>query len=417
MRAKKYTEKFPADTPNEGNLVTPKDHLLDEFTASVANEVADKFVSVPGNQGRVAAAIISSQASVLLEGILANIIRSLGASAGMVRVLLSNGKQFRMLGCCGMPDEALQRKAVLEAVYGAGGVSDSNEVFKSSDADFCRSKYGEAFFGDSCRHILSVPLGEIEAGNNPEGVITLFFASDQSVTNEASRTLKTCAELVRIALKSFCQNEEFHQNNLLVERQAIANEIHDSLAQTLYYAKIRASLLLEAIKTNNDILAFKCAQDIDETLEGSQKTVRELVTHFRSQMDSKGLKYAIHKLVKDFSARTSLVLEYENQVEDVILPLEYELQIFHILREALVNIATHSGATSVRLKAVCIDGQYRFTVEDNGVGLGSGHPKDGHYGLSIMRERALSIGGMVEVESMNGLGTRLQLKFSAPLAV
>jgi two-component system nitrate/nitrite sensor histidine kinase NarX len=404
--SKKYAANFPAKMLNEVCLINPKIQLDGDALASHLNEVSAEYVSEPVKQGRTSAAIISSQASVLLEGFLANIIRSLGASAGMVRVLLPNGKQFRMLGCSGIPDEALQRKTVLEAVSGAGD---------TSDADFCRNKYGEAFFGESCRHILAEPLGENDTSNQPEGVITLFFSTGQGVTNEASRTLKTCAELVRIALKSFWQNEEFHQNNLLAERMAIANEIHDSLAQTLYYAKIRASLLLEAIKTDNDILAFKCAQDIDETLEGSQKTVRELVTHFRSQMDSKGLKYAIHKLVKDFSARTSLVLEYENQVEDVILPLEYELQIFHILREALVNIATHSGASSVRLKANYSDGQYRFTVEDNGVGLGSGNPKEGHYGLAIMRERALSIGGHVEVENMDGLGTRVQLIFSAPV--
>lgn len=391
-------------------MINPEKQLPDNFASSFVNDAAAGYVNEAGTQNRKPPVIISSQASVLLEGFLANIIRFSGASAGMVRVQLPNGKQFRMMGCGGMPDEALQRKTVIEA----GGASGINGVDESTDAEFCKSKYGEAFFTESCSHILSVALGKDDAESEPEGVLSLFFASAQSVTNEASRTLQTYAELVRIALKSFWLNEEFHQNNLLSERQAIANEIHDSLAQTLYYAKIRASLLLEAIKTNNDILAYKCAQDIDETLEGSQKTVRELVTHFRSQMDAKGLKYAIHKLVKDFSARTSLVLEYENQVEDVVLPLEYELQIFHILREALVNIATHSGASSVRLKADFIDGQYRFTVEDNGVGLGNGNPKEGHYGLAIMRERALSIGGLVEVENMDGLGTRVQLKFSAP---
>ncbi len=386
-------------------MINPNVQLVGGASSSRLNVAEAEQASEPEYYGRTTAAIISSQASVLLEGFLANIIKSLGASAGMVRVLLPNGKQFRMLGCSGIPDEALQKKTVLEAVTGAG---------ETSDADFCRNKYGEVYFENFCRHILAESLGENSTKNKPEGVITLFFASEKCLTNEAVGTLKTCAELIRIALKSFWQNEEFHQNNLLTERLAIANEIHDSLAQTLYYAKIRASLLLEAIKTDNDVLAFKCAQDIDETLEGSQKTVRELVTHFRSQMDSKGLKYAIHKLVKDFSARTSLVLEYENQIEDEIFPLEYELQIFHILREALVNIATHSGASSVRLRANFSEGNYRFTVEDNGVGMGSVNPKEGHYGLTIMRERALSIGGLVEVESLDGLGTRVQLIFRAP---
>jgi len=172
--------------------------------------------------------------------------------------------------------------------------------------------------------------------------------------------------------------------------------------------------LLDALKTDNDLLAFKCAQDIEEALESSQKTVRELVTHFRCQMDPRGLQYALQKLVKDFIARTSIPLEYATQLEEITLPLEYELQVFLIVRESLVNIATHSGASNARLTVTRSDGQYQFVVEDNGGGVGSGVPLDGHYGLTIMRERALRIGGVVEVESMEGLGTRVQLIFSAP---
>jgi nitrate/nitrite-specific signal transduction histidine kinase len=60
------------------------------------------------------------------------------------------------------------------------------------------------------------------------------------------------------------------------------------------------------------------------------------------------------------------------------------------------------------------DGLYQFTVEDNGGGVGSEAPPEGHYGLAIMRERALRIGGEVEVESLDGMGTRVQLIFTAP---
>ena len=97
------------------------------------------------------------------------------------------------------------------------------------------------------------------------------------------------------------------------------------------------------------------------------------------------------------------------------LPLEYELQIFLIVREALVNVSTHSGATSVHLTVERSDGRYAFTVEDNGAGCGNS-PADGHYGMMIMRERALRIGGEVLVESFAGLGTRVRLIFPVPAA-
>jgi two-component system nitrate/nitrite sensor histidine kinase NarX len=243
--------------------------------------------------------------------------------------------------------------------------------------------------------------------------MTLFFSKKKDVSESTKRTLKSYAELIRIGLKNIWQHEDAHQISLLAERQSIANEIHDSLAQTLYFAKMRTSLLLDAMKTDNDLLAYKCAQDIDEALEGSQKTVRELVTHFRCQMDPKGLKYALEKLVRDFTARTNIALEYHNQIDNLVLPLEYELQVFLIVRESLVNIATHSGATKATLTVDFSDNQYQFSIDDNGGGVGDAAPSEGHYGLEIMHERALRIGGVVKVESLQGLGTRVQLIFSA----
>jgi two-component system, NarL family, nitrate/nitrite sensor histidine kinase NarX len=397
-------------------LIKPKIQLVGGCASSFVNEVISRHVQEPGNDSNESAVSRGGEAGVLLEGFLQTIIKALHASAGIVRVLSPGGHELRTVGGTGLPDEVCQAESVVDAGCGVCGKSGNTNVVESSDAEFCRSRYGADFFGETCKFVLAVPFGKNDKEGEPAGVITLFFAEEQNVTDEIKRTLESYAELIRLGLQSVWKNEDCHQLNLLAERQAIANEIHDSLAQTLYYAKIRASLLLDAMKTDNDLLAFKCAQDIDEALEGSQKTVRELVTHFRCQMDPKGLKYALQKLVRDFIARTSITLEYVNQVDEIDLPLEYELQVFLIIRESLVNIATHSGATIARLTVICSDGRYQFTVEDNGGGVGSSVPPEGHYGLEIMRERALRIGGTVEVESLEGQGTRVQLVFIAPLA-
>jgi two-component system, NarL family, nitrate/nitrite sensor histidine kinase NarX len=384
--------------------------------SSFVNEVVSELVSEPGNDSSKSAASGGSEAVVMVEKFLLTIIKAVGASAGIVRVLSPDGHQLTAIGNIGLPDEVCQSEIVVNTGCGVCGKSANNRAIESSDADFCKSRYGSDFFGAACKFLIAVPLGNGDEGERPAGVVTLFFATEQQVTDSVKHMLQSYAELMHIGLKSVWQNEDNHQVNLLAERQSIANEIHDSLAQTLYYAKIRASLLLDAMKSDNDLLAYKCAQDIDEALESSQKTVRELVTHFRCQMDPKGLKFALQKLVKDFIARTSIALEYVNQVEEINLPLEYELQVFLIVRESLVNIATHSGASIARLFVSHDDGKYQFTVEDNGGGLGREAPPEGHYGLAIMRERALRIGGEIEVESLEGMGTRVQLIFSAPAA-
>ena len=392
----------------------PKIQLVGGCASSFANEALPEHESVSVDDGNKAAATKSSEAGVLLEQFLTTIIGATGASAGIVRLLSPNGHELRTIGSAGELGTSCKSESVIDTECGVCGKAASKQSIELSNIETCKARYGAAFFGKSCKFVLAVPLGRDEAHGEPAGVMTLFFAAQQSVADDNKLTLQSYADLIRIALKSIWQNEDTHQHNLLDERQSIANEIHDSLAQSLYYAKIRASLLLDALKSDNDLLAFKCAQDIDEALESSQKTVRELVTHFRCQMDPKGLKYALQKLVNDFTERTNITLKYDNQVDDLELPKEYELQIFLIVRESLVNIATHSGATIASLTVICSDGRYQFVVEDNGSGVGSSDPLEGHYGLEIMRERALRIGGEVKVTNMQGHGTRVQLSFSAP---
>jgi two-component system nitrate/nitrite sensor histidine kinase NarX len=391
----------------------PKIHLVGGCASSTLQEVMSARARESDNDGNDSVVAKGSMAGALLDDFLVTIIAAVHASAGVVRVLSPDGHELKSIACAGLSAEVCQSSHIVNAGCGVCGKANKTLEVEMSDIDFCKSKYGDSFFGEACQFLIAVPLTSQSGGDEPAGVMTLFFSKKKDVSESTKRTLKSYAELIRIGLKNIWQHEDAHQISLLAERQSIANEIHDSLAQTLYFAKMRTSLLLDAMKTDNDLLAYKCAQDIDEALEGSQKTVRELVTHFRCQMDPKGLKYALEKLVRDFTARTNIALEYHNQIDNLVLPLEYELQVFLIVRESLVNIATHSGATKATLTVDFSDNQYQFSIDDNGGGVGDAAPSEGHYGLEIMHERALRIGGVVKVESLQGLGTRVQLIFSA----
>ncbi len=161
-------------------------------------------------------------------------------------------------------------------------------------------------------------------------------------------------------------------------------------------------------------MVTKYAHDVDEALESSQKTVRELITNFRCAMDPAGLLHALKTLTNQFCHRNEITLEYINRIANLELPLEYEIQVFHIVQEALANIAVHSGASHARLCVEYSGNYYVFTIEDNGSGGCTFTPVEGHYGMMIMRERAQRIGGEIKVESSNGFGTRVQLFFPEP---
>ena len=131
-------------------------------------------------------------------------------------------------------------------------------------------------------------------------------------------------------------------------------------------------------------------------------------------MNPGGLLAALQSITSQFREQNNIVLEYHNRLVDLELPLEHEIQVSHIVREALTNIARHSGATHARLFVDARFGYYVFTIEDNGSIASTFTPVEGHYGMMIMRERAHHIGGEIKVDSISGSGTTVQLFFPKP---
>jgi two-component system, NarL family, nitrate/nitrite sensor histidine kinase NarX len=347
----------------------------------------------------------------LLGGFLETIVKSVGARAGAIRMLSPDGRELHIAGAVGLPPKVYECESHVDLDCGVCGEAVQDGAIHSSKVGICARRSGHDFFGADCKRVVAVPL---EFRGNLIGVFNLFFASDEELTADASRLLRLFAELIGISLENARFARENRRMNLMAERQAIANEIHDSLAQNLVYGRMRMSMLQEALRKNDELLAHKCLNDVNEALDSGQKSVRELITHFRCQMDPLGLQHALQVLVNDFCERTGIALEYSNRVTDPGLPLEHELQVYNIVREVLANIAAHSGATQARMLVSRKNGRYAIAIEDNGVGISGTLPEEGHYGLSIMRERAQRIGAEIEMESSKGLGTKVRLSFMAP---
>ncbi len=291
-----------------------------------------------------------------------------------------------------------------------------NSDIYSSGMDGYKARSARCFFSDQFKAVVSVPLESQSTQKTLIGAITLFFSTPQKATDHILKTVVSFAKLISASVEYNKVNREHGRTDLIAERQSIASEIHDSLAPTLVYARMRASLLIESIRSHNELMAAKYAHDIDEALESSQKTARELITDFRCTMDPTGLPSALQTLTEQFRQRNDITLEYTNRTANLELPLEHEIQAYHIVREALANIANHSGATHARLIVDYTCDSYILTIEDNGSGGCTFTPVEGHYGIMIMRERAQRIGGEIKVESSKGFGTRVQLFFPAPLS-
>jgi len=350
----------------------------------------------------------------VVEKLLETLIGNVKAAFGIARILPMHGHTHQIISSVGLPPELLSVENDLDLNCEiCGNAAIRNRIY-SADLSSCKTS-------DDCRYadcqLQTIIVASLESRLFPEnqlGTLTLFFNAQQALDNEISITVLAFADLLSTLIEHNKSNSEAKRIELIAERQSIANEIHDSLAQSLVYTRMRTSLLLESIRTHNELMVTKYAHDIDEALESSQKTVRELITDFRCSMDPSGLLHALKTLTEQFRHRNDIVLEYINRVAHLELPIEYEIQVSHIVQEALANIATHSGATHARLIVDHTGNYYVFTIDDNGSGGFTFTPVEGHYGMMIMRERAQRIGGEIKVESSKGIGTRVQLFFPEP---
>jgi two-component system nitrate/nitrite sensor histidine kinase NarX len=285
--------------------------------------------------------------------------------------------------------------------------------------EMCSSKTACAFFGKDCTSLVAIP---IHGKGGPVGVLSLFFSKDQPVPPGTARLLKPIGQLLDMTLNNATAAREDFRTSLLAERQMMASEVHDSLAQNLAFMRMRMNLLEDAVTKHDEARIAKYCNDVNNALGDAHGRLRELITHFRQGMDPRGLLHALQEIAVDFSQKAGILLEIDSRVSEMRMPADSEVQVFHIIQEALTNVMKHAGAQLVRVIIERTVEGFEIRVEDDGVGA-AGWARNagtaangGHYGLSIMRERAERIGGRVEICSAPGRGSCVRLVFPDPAA-
>ncbi len=379
------------------------------FTPPVRKGGTGKYPAFTSTSSRV------GDFKTLSQQFLSTLISTVGAKAGIVRISPPpHGQTPQIINSIGFPAELFEVEKSINVNCESFGKAAIKRGFYSTNFTACKTRHDCLNVGCQLRSIIATTLESPHSPGGHIGVLTLFFDSPQESSGHTLTTVQAFTSLLGALVENYRSNCEAKRVDLIAERQSIGNEIHDTLAQTLVYTRMRTSLLLESIRSGNELMTAKCAHDIDEALEICQKTTRELITDFRCHMNPSGLLSALQDLTRQFCVRSNIALEYINRVAHLELPLEYEIQAYHIVQEALSNVATHSGASHARLTVDFTSGYYVFTVKDNGSGGCTFTPVEGHYGMMIMRERAQRIGGEIKLESSKGLGTQLQLYFPEP---
>jgi two-component system nitrate/nitrite sensor histidine kinase NarX len=399
--------------PHQGQHRTAASHVADK--PSGARPSAPVVRGGNGDATRVDAPAPELEAA--LSPMLEAVVGIAGATAGTVRVVGQDGVRLEPGVAVGLPAGMGHSGAGALAFW----CSRCAEA-RNPDADCVKSRlcgveerFSVDLSGPACRHVVAVPLRFRGA---PVGTLDLLFEAECALPPETMPLLRATGELIGVALENARLTRENLRASLTQERQLMANEVHDSLAQGLTYMRMRMSLLRDAIKNGDELRTFKYWSDVDDSLTHAHRRLRELITYFRSRMDPQGLQHALAETAASFLDRTGVALAFENGVPELQLPVGREVEVFHIVQEALANVCKHAGARHARLALGRTDGGYEIVVEDDGVGVpadnGSGdHGEAGHYGIAIMRERARRLGGELTMEAAGATGTRVRLRIPA----
>jgi signal transduction histidine kinase len=191
----------------------------------------------------------------------------------------------------------------------------------------------------------------------------------------------------------------------LEERARIAREIHDGLAQDLWYAKLKQSRLAQiaALDGEPKRLSDEVASAIDDALAEA----RNAIAAMRGGAESGPLFDILERQVDDFSDRFAVRAELSHHGPEPEIGPRARAELVRIVQEALTNVRKHADATVVRVSVASAE-DLHIAVADNGRGF---HPEaiDGGFGLDSMRQRAALIGATLSISSKPHDGSRVEV--------
>ncbi len=196
------------------------------------------------------------------------------------------------------------------------------------------------------------------------------------------------------------------------ERQVIAYEIHDELAQQLAGAMMQFGTYSHQ-KTNNPPLAAKAFDAGMTMLQQGHFEARRLIAGVRPPiLDESGVMAAIMHLVNEQRLRKEPKIEFHSRVSfDRLVPI-VENAIYRIVQEGLTNACQHSKSEKVRVSVVQQDDRVQIVVRDWGVGFDKKSVQANRFGLEGIRQRVRLLGGKCHIQSKEGKGTRISIELS-----
>lgn len=243
------------------------------------------------------------------------------------------------------------------------------------------------------------------------GYIQTYMHEDESLKIKDEELIIAFADLLTQSLSINYKEQQQQQLMLLKERNVIARELHDSIAQSLSCLKIKTSIL-QMNKINLNSEQQEIISEIRHELNTAYSQLRELLTTFRLKLDGIGFVPALQNTIIEYNKKLNFEIDFEYDLPANVINNHQSIHLLQIIREILNNIYKHADAEKVSIHLNVIDDKITLNIEDNGIGFSNAKESTTpHYGLKIIDDRTQSLSGEWHISSIPNQGTTFCLEF------
>ncbi|HLU08407.1 MAG TPA: GAF domain-containing sensor histidine kinase [Oceanobacillus sp.] len=270
----------------------------------------------------------------------------------------------------------------------------------------CTRLKNEVSGTDGLRYHASVPLYHHD---RKVGLLNVVSTDWRQLSEDELRLLNTVGGIISIAIERAQLFAHSIQLGAVEERNRLAREIHDTLAQSLAGITLQLETADALMETQPDTArqAMRKALSLSRaSLEDARRSVLDLRA---APLERRSLAEALEKLVQQYAKEWKLKARFEAVGGDRPLPIRVEAALYRIAQEALTNIARHAEADHLIVRYVATPDHVDLRIEDDGKGFDPDAIAKDRFGLVGMNERTRLLGGKLDICSEPGGGTRLDI--------
>ncbi|MDM8519824.1 type IV pili methyl-accepting chemotaxis transducer N-terminal domain-containing protein [Anaerolineales bacterium HSG6] len=248
------------------------------------------------------------------------------------------------------------------------------------------------------------------------GALCIGSTKANQFTGESISLLTKLADSAAIALENARLYEKSERVAMLEERHRIAAEMHDGVAQTINYLKLRTEQAIDLAEMKSETVLHAPLEHIYATLDKTSKEVRQAISNLQTEPNRPdSLQKQLSVLIETFQLKYNSSVQLINHLsEPFFLSAQEVHEISHIVQEAMLNSAKHAQAKQIIISLLAQPEQMVITIVDDGCGFEVAQMiqiNDDHFGLEIMQARAIRVHGEVVIDSTAGQGTCVTLSW------